>query len=113
MNWKEMLKPDWRKIVIFVIILLITPLPGFWSNMDISLYNQKCPKCPLPTPLSGEMDSNIMKMLINSDEFYNVKSFYYDIRGEPFYFITLLIIFYIISCFIICVYDKIKKKRIR
>jgi len=110
MNWKQFLKPDWKKIVIFTIIFLITPLPGFWSNMDVFLYNQKCPKCPLPTPLSGEMDSNIMKMLINPNEFYNVRSFYYDITGNPFYFISLLIIFYLLSCLIIWVYNKVKKK---
>jgi len=56
------------------------------------------------------MDDNIMKMLINSDEFYNVRSFYYDIIGNPFYFISLLIIFYLLSCLIVWFYDKVKKK---
>jgi hypothetical protein len=111
MTWKHFLKPDWKKTVLFLIILLFSPLPGFWSNMDVSLYKQKCPNCPFPTPMSGELDGNIAKMLTSPDEFYNVKSFYYDVTGNPVYLLILLIIFYILSCIIVWTYDKIRGKK--
>jgi len=81
MNWKQFLKPDWRKVVIFIIFLIIF-LP-FKSGISIGeLY---WPAIGLPLPIYAE------------------NYFIY------FGLIFDLIFWYIVSLFIVWVYDKFKK----
>ena len=77
MNWKEFLKPNWKKIIIFVIIFIIThteEIPSVWKYV----YQQ---------------------VLIN----YGAISF-------TFILIIDALIIYFLSCLIVWIYDKVKKK---
>jgi hypothetical protein len=112
MNWKEFLKPDWRKIVITVIILLFIPLP-IWSNMDVSIYYSHH-NLPIGSPLPSFENlpvGPIINVLIASDEFYNIGSFYSDILEYPLLLIGAVVISYLLFCLIVWIYEKYSKKR--
>ena len=88
MNIKQFLKPDWRKIVIFVIIFLITSfLRNFYKGLEVST------KYGFPII------------------FYNWD---YYAKTTEFNFVGILvdlIIWYLLSCFIVWIFDKVKKKK--
>jgi len=86
MNWKEFLKPDWRKIVIFVIILLVFSFMPTYYNLnvfDYIIWTFTGVPCP-----GGYCDKGL-KNLIPA--------------------IVLLIMWYLISCIIVWIYHKLKK----
>jgi len=101
MKIKQFLKPDWRKIVIFVILAIISSL----YKRNIGVGELLIPSRGLPLPvyvcLEGFSDVNLRTQLMRPCEIL-----YH-------FLITNLIIFYLISCFIVWIYDKYKKKRIR
>lgn len=103
MNAKQFLKPDWRKIVIFLLLFIPTSIiPNFgfgiwWSGADIgivygfpiSFYGYGGgpplrPDQPIPTYEFGFI--NFILLLSNA------------------------IIWYTISCVTVWIYDKVKKK---
>jgi hypothetical protein len=89
MKWKEFLKPDWRKIVIFIITILPTSYYFLINSRNIE------------------------------DCFYSLLCFEITHRGDVLNVILKLpsliplIISYLVSCLIVYVYDKVKKKRIK
>jgi len=110
MKIKEFLKPDWRKIVIFVIIIIfslmdisyytkygksITVIDGFCA-----LYEEGEPEC--------EYSLNPLFWIIPRIEISGkTYLFFYDILINT-YFIQL-VYWYLLSCLIIWIYDKRKK----
>jgi sterol desaturase/sphingolipid hydroxylase (fatty acid hydroxylase superfamily) len=92
MNWKEFLKPDWRKTTLFVVITFIIPLVGMFAMLPIFVW--------LALPV-----------------FLPVFSIAGITEGGPLYSLTGLlfsviiwIVYYIFSCFVIWIYDKYLKK---
>lgn len=98
MKWKEFLKPDWRKIVIFLILIFIVI---FLIGIPYWAYPMCEPggKCPLLfhfTPPNKIISSNIH--LLNG------------FRIDWLTFIVELLIIYILSCLIVWIYGKKFKK---
>jgi hypothetical protein len=92
---KQFLKPDWRRIVIFVILILILPI--FFINACADIV------CLVPIPLSFVLGRAVL-VLIRSGERTIITP------EMIIYLIIPIIINYILSCFIIWIYDKVKKK---
>ncbi len=103
MNFKQFLKPNWRKIVVFFcIIFFVTTITSILPHMENNPYTFIFIFILIPgtiTSVIGHfnvlgMDNLVVSSLINS---------------------TVLLIdilwFYILSCLIIWIYDKVKKKK--
>jgi len=96
MNFKKFLKPDWRKIVVFLILSIIssfytTPYFKVFGSYGLPLtyftYVPESSFCDLePCPKQG----------------FNV--FYQNLLID-------IIFWYILSCLIVWIYDKVKKKK--
>jgi len=92
MNFKQFLRPDWRKIVIFIVLLLISLVIVY--DMPVGELLTSFRGLPLPVLF-----------------FYNS-----DWHPIPIWYVLLLfglidlIFWYLLSCLIIWIYGKIKKK---
>jgi hypothetical protein len=83
MNWKEFLKPDWKKIILFILIsvfyffiIVAWQFTGINDMLPLSIIERSSP--PIST-------LNIINLLIN------------------------LLTYYLISCLIIFGYNKVRK----
>ena len=116
MNIKQFLKPDWRKIVIFVIILL----PSFIPSIIIGGCVNNLFNCQF---LSGLFYNIFDRLLV---VFYTLIKFplfliLREILGIPYqiFLPTILVSFinwfwmYLLSCFIIWIYDKFKSVKVK
>ena len=90
MNWKEFLKPNWKKIMIMIILLLISSI----RIPKVCLFiGTSCPESyglPLVFYEIGYLD---------------------NVTNSPINFIIDLIFWYIVSCIVVTIYDKFKKKK--
>ena len=117
MNWKKFLKPDWRRIVLTLIIILIFPLPYWNGTLCEQCLEEPCSPCP---------DTNFDPALIGW--YFTWRSSFYGhgrvigwhnqalnvLEGILMKLLIIgLPISYLLSCLIIWVYDKYRKKRIR
>ena len=96
MNWKEFLKPDWKKIVIFVILFILF---SFLMNNPFYIEDKGFPLVYLDFAVYGPS-------LLASGTLI-------DYRGPIFSIMNLVVDFifwYLLSCLIIWVYNKVKKK---
>jgi hypothetical protein len=111
MNWKQFLKPDWRKIVIFFIIL-------FLELQLLGIIFRYPPEPPIQSfccqdfKKTGIMPDYCKEINLTVEgclKYENIR------KTEAFYNLLILIfdivIVYIISCFIVWVYDKVKKRK--
>jgi len=104
MNLKEFLKPDWRKFIGFLIIVaLITII--FQSSVMGGCCTKETNYFVLPFPSIIHREVNCNSPLA-SPECKSESSFKIN---YPFLALNL-IFWYLISCLIIWIYDKIKKK---
>jgi len=89
MKWKEFLKPDWRKIVLTVITMIIffPGYPPYYKGGGFPLNYLSSGSC-----YAG---SNIVSCAI---------------KETPINLILDIIIWYFLSCLIIWIYNKVKKK---
>jgi len=90
MNWKQFLKPDWRKITIVVILVLI----GFFSVQNCAPRGKSYPLILFP--------------------FYFYEGYQNMVSNCSVDFIpaiTSVIYWYILSCIIIWLYDKFRKRK--
>jgi len=104
MNWKKFLKPDWRKIVLALVLSLILP---FFSTSGWDCTETPC----------GSHYFYIMPIV---GGFVNLMEFLKRLilSGVPFeallmpliLFLISFIISYLLSCLIVWIYDKVKKK---
>jgi len=99
MNWKRFLKPDWRKIVLFVIFFLISPAQ-FINLISI-------PENPQPTQLVPLLGGFFTIGLIIANVKTGISIF---TNLNMIFFILSIIISYFLSCLIIWIYIKLKKK---
>jgi len=97
MTLKQFLKPDWRKIVIFVIPIILTIIAIFievkGSGWDILVY--------FPALLCG-----IIPGCMHDGELPYVNPILLLLS-----FIITYFVWYLLSCLIIWIYDKRKKKK--
>lgn len=96
MNWKQFLKPNWGKIVIFVILILVTSIiPNLFTyGADIGI-NYGFPFnfygcCGGPALLPGQTSPSFFR--------------YYAI-------IMNIVIWYLFSCLIVWIYGKVRGKK--
>ena len=83
---KQFLKPDWRKIAVFVILFIIPFfIEPLWTGFPLGFIPILC----------IELGSCVLD---------------YSIINYPF-LMTDLIIWYLLSCLIVWIYDKFRKKK--
>ena len=99
-NWKEFIKPDWKKILLLIIILLPTLLITY-NELDCMTMGGGCTYsegfpfayhsisycAALPNPPSPRENSNIFAIVLD------------------------IIFWYLITCLLFYVYSKIKSKK--
>jgi hypothetical protein len=105
MTIKQFLKPDWRKIVIFLILLLgLTYLINYISKLYYDIYI---------SPYVGVALYNIIPIL-------GYPSFYFEEchfeSGCVYQFDSLnlllnFVVWYLLSCLIVWIYDKFRKRK--
>ena len=93
MNWREFLKPDWRKIVLAVIIFLV--LPALMYLPVLCIFGE-CPPHLIFLPFAGLMLVWGRPSLL--------------IRENIIICIALVIISYLLSCILIFTYDRYRGK---
>ena len=94
MGWKEFLMPDWRKIVVFVIVFVLMPIPVFNDNGYEHFWTF--------APFGIVLLSLLVSLFLTS---------YPNISYEGILIILIvLFISYLLSCLIVWAYDKLKKK---
>jgi hypothetical protein len=101
MSWKQFLKPDRRKIIFFII----------FSIYDVYFYFTGA--CPMGNIISNCAKIADMFTLIYITPVYLVNLFYppHDLFSA-FYLLFLAFAYhYIISCLIVWIYDKYKKRK--
>jgi len=118
---KQFLKPDWRKIILFLIFMIVSvyfcaPCPKL-ENSSIVLINPGAPLCeehgfPLGYFQRGHsyLEGWYQRIIwVPRDALFSLMS-----RNRPFYFAKFtvdLILWYFISCLIIFVFDKFRTKK--
>jgi len=121
MTLKQFLKPDWRKIILTLIIFLIvlyfitSPLMGkppcmipkcSGTNIDRSeLPQYVCGICDVNVKQSDHLIGIIIYLISPSLLTYNL--------GNFDFFIIELIYYYLLSCFMVWLYDKFRKKKMK
>jgi hypothetical protein len=106
-TFKQFLKPDWRKIVVTVIIPLIVVIPGcasLWdyyeSFQNMSSHGHSC----------SSLDYIVSYLIF----IMPIKTARVDpggLKSEINYLIFTWIAWYLLSCLIIWIYDEVKKKK--
>jgi len=100
MNWKGILKPDWRKIVIFVILFILL--------FFISIFPSSI---TLPTPVGVKGGFATVWKSLYSEIFFGYGTIIYRINYMKFPIIINFFVSYLLSCLIVWIYDKIRKKK--
>ena len=90
MNWKQFLKPDWRKTLLFILILF-----AIVFLLPVSTYAGPCALPPSNCPNQLSI-SDIVKI--------------YGLSEALMFLILGAVFSYIISCLIVWIYGKIRKK---
>jgi hypothetical protein len=123
MNWKKFLKPDWGKILVFVIIFLIVFLYGLSLS---NLYPCAIPTCPSSQWIRLPWNHGCEKCYLTISDYINGIIYYlafptnlidYIFTKPQNFLISIFLIiiqffyYYILSCFIVWVYDKFRKKK--
>ncbi len=105
MNLKSFLKPDWIKIVIFLILILITTFVPFFATTAFNM-------------TTGEEHVSSYSLFDTLSYCFSVKTFdsiyenflYKQECPQSLQFLLILIILnYLISCLIVWIYNKVKK----
>jgi hypothetical protein len=120
MNLKQFLKPDWRKIVIFVIlsilIILFMPVGKGYLFVDC-IPMVPCPGGgPIFTSLSAEIINQIFigLSIFYENPHYNIEKNLKNFASKYLFGIIIesiiaIIISYILSCLTVWIYDKLRK----
>jgi len=96
MTLKQLLRPDWRKILIFVIIFVISINVPFLSMIIMGGLETEIQWYSLSLPILGCLRGRIYD---------------WNCSGVTGFLILVIILDYLLSCLIVWVYDKLKKKR--
>ena len=122
MNVKQFIKPDWRKVVLFVVlsilIILFMPISKGYLFVDC-IPAFPCPGGgPIFTSLITEITNQVTigLSIFYENPHYSVEKNLKDFASRHLFGIIIELIFaiifsYILSCFIVWIYDKIRKGR--
>ena len=101
MTLKQFLRLDWRKIVVFVVIFIIFSFLPIW--ITIHCYTWECGPGPTTSSFFGSVES------MNNKEFFDYGYF------TPWIgiFFGSVILGYLLSCLIVWLYDKFRKKKMK
>jgi hypothetical protein len=105
MNIRKFLKPDWRKIVVTLIFLILHFLFSSFSEYSFCASNFAgftCGYFALLGILSLPIDFLIW---FTMDWWAGYWGYYY-----PIFLILTVFYYYLLSCLIVWIYDKVKKK---
>ena len=98
MKWKQFLKPSWKKIIIFIIFSIVFLMFSRRNLLPGGELINEAVGFPLPfkllyteAPIAGQYVS-LMKLLFAA------------------FFVIDVIFWYLISCLIVWIYDRFKKK---
>jgi hypothetical protein len=111
---KQFLKPDWRKIVIFVIILIIGFLiPILPAYCDISPFAGMCaPGTTCNFKSIGLMKISDLFKDYGARNYCGIITYDNNVFYQSIVFIVIdMIFYYLLSCFIVWIYDKFRKKK--
>jgi phosphatidylserine synthase len=93
MNWKKFLKPDWRKIVIFVILFVI----GFITFLISSSFGVRViPDSATEVLIAIFLPTIFITQFLGSSNI-------------GFILILTMVYWYILSCLIVWIYDRFRK----
>jgi hypothetical protein len=95
MNLKQFLRPDWRKIVVFIILSLMFVL---------------IKRFPLEWEFIGEWKGG---SILPEKPIHNLPMVAVETIYKPINLILDLIFWYLFSCFVIWICDKVKKKEVK
>jgi hypothetical protein len=106
MDWKQFLKPDWRKVILFLVIKFVFPLMFLYICVFVRLL--------LNMIISVTGDSESFCFFINQIIF---EPFSYLLLNLDLYYLQIFLDIlwwipscYLPACFIVWIYDKYKKK---
>ncbi len=99
MTLKQFLKPDWRKILIFVILLIISTFIGYNEANCMSFGGGCTHSYGFPFTIYSIHQSAYMPSPLPKTTHFN-----------PTFIIPNIIIWYLLSCLIIWIYDKFRKR---
>jgi hypothetical protein len=110
---REFLKPNWRKIVVFLILLFFLGIPSLLDMFIlVSCATPRCSKpiklpwrkCPLCREVSWkDYLSGVMKYLMSPSNFLHDFFRIFDL------FLTSVAYYWLISCLMISIHRKVKK----
>jgi len=106
MNWKEFLKPDWRRVLVFI---LYPPLLFLLQGLIISFTYSKIEQLNFATLIAkiiGVPIINFETLL----SFSTIQQYQLNLIFSSMFFILDQVYRYFFACLIIWVYNKIKKR---
>ncbi len=111
MNWKEFLKPDWRKVIGYsILVLLFSYFLGWYFYNSLRILTETFCHTMTDMPCLPEETEFYKLILIGLIELYSLGTVDSTINILTPVFLALHIIFYLISCMIVQIFDKKKKK---
>jgi hypothetical protein len=120
MNWKEFLKPNWRKIVIFVIIGIISVLIlAYYTFMNTCAGGCVSPNCGqlhcrirITTLILIPSFPLLTTNFTNVGDDVNVELSFWSLGPNwQVVLVTSIIYWYLLSCLIVWIYDKFRKPK--
>jgi hypothetical protein len=100
MDWKQLLNPNWKKVVIFLVLFVLFYSFAFWMGFSVNKEGKYMVLHGLPIPL---IEITTEKPSINGFDLYSPSSV-----GDFISLIINIAFWYTISCFI---YKKFIKKK--
>jgi len=121
MRWKEFLKPDWMKMVIILVLVILTYFLGI-VQIEFQIGGIPVRPNPLLLPFASYLEcsrvvsplqypwycSNGIQVAGNMNSPPGITFF---INNYPVQMISNVIYWYLLSCLIIWIYLKVKKKK--
>jgi len=124
MNWKEFLRPDLIKVIIIIILALLTYFFGIieyypWELMVVGGVTLKtnvfllplgfgleCSRPVIPNPPPWQCSNNI----VFEGDWYHKPGFMFFLENYPLQISLNIIYWYLLSCLIFWIYDKVRKR---
>lgn len=121
MNWKEFLKPDYRKIMIFIALMIITNylLKGLSGNTEINMSLGPWDRNGYPFVFLYEIQHFLGQPISNTyaTSWFPIGTIIIQESSVQILGLNIpllisdIVIWYVISCFIVWIYDKFRKKK--
>ena len=102
MNWKEFFKPDWKKIVLVILLVLILPIPvqPVCESPPGKIIVEKCPGLVFVNFYGYELIKEMPWYLANNPG---------NFEGNIVKIMPIIVISYLLACGIVFAYNKLKR----